>query len=75
VYNPFTKHPNAVGETYLQHMMVALKFHFILLYFSFTALVHAIFPFLCEFTVSDGIKKLSKKMTERADTAKNSGPF
>ena len=79
MYNPFTKHPNEVGETYFQHMCCAFKFHCTLLKLSmcalkfsfkleclaFCALVHAIFPFLCETTASDGIKELNDCMQKR----------
>ena len=65
MYNPFTKHPQTVNETYLQHMRCALGFHCTLLRLSFAALVHAIFPFLFKTTASDGIKKLNDCMKNR----------
>ena len=65
MYNPFTKHPNEVDETYFQHMRCALGFHFTLLRLSLCALVHAVFPFLCETTASDGIKELNDCMQNR----------
>ena len=65
IYKLFTEHPNSVNETYFQHMRCALSFHFTLLRLSFCALVHAIFPFLCETTASDGIKKLNDCMQNR----------
>ena len=65
MHNPFTKHPNEVGETYFQHMRCALRFHFTLLKLSLCALIHSIFPFLCEKTASDGIKELNYCMQKR----------
>ena len=65
MHNPFTKHPNEVGETYFQHMRCALRFHFTLLKLSLCALIHSIFPFLCEKTASDGIKELNECMQKR----------
>ena len=65
MHNPFTKHPKEVNETYIEHMCCAFKFHFTLLRLSMCALVHAIFPFLCETTASDGIKELNDCMQER----------
>ena len=65
MHNPFTKHPNEVGETYFQHMRCALRFHFTLLKLSLCALIHSIFPFLCEKTASDGIKELNDCMQKR----------
>ena len=63
--NIFTEHPNSVDETYLQHMRCALGFHFILLRLSLCALIHAIFPFWCETTASNGIKELNDCMQNR----------
>ena len=63
--NPFTDHPSKVDETYFEHMKCAFKFFYTLFGLSFTALVHAVFPFLFEFTASDGIKKLNDCMQDR----------
>ncbi len=63
--NLFTEHPHSVGETYFEHMRCAIKFHYTLLKLSMCALIHAIFPFLCETTASDGIKKLNNCMQKR----------
>ena len=65
MYNPFTKHPKEVNESYLEHMWCAMKFHCTLLRLSLCALIHGIFPFLCETTASDGIKKLNDCMRNR----------
>ena len=65
MYNPFTKHPKKVNETYLEHMWCAIKFSCKLEYLAFCAFIHAIFPFLCETTASDGIKKLNDCMKNR----------
>ena len=65
MYNPFTKHPNSVNETYLEHMWCAVKFFIKLQLLSFVALVHSVFPFLFEYTASDGIKKLNDCMQDR----------
>ena len=63
--NIFTKHPNSVGETYLQHMWKAIKFSATLEWLAFCVFIHAIFPFWCEFTASEGVKKLNKVMQKR----------
>ena len=65
VGNPFTKHPNKVGETYLQHMWKAVKFSARIEWLSFCVLIHAIFPFWYEFTGSNGIKQLNKELQKR----------
>lgn len=63
--NPFTKHPHSVNETYLEHMWCAIKFSFKLECLACCAFIHAIFPFLCETTASDGIKELNDCMQKR----------
>ena len=65
MYNPFTKHPKSVDETYLQHMWCAIKFSIKLNYLSYIALVHSVFPFLFKTTASDGIKELNDCMEKR----------
>ena len=65
IYNPFTKHPKSVDETYLEHMKCAFKFFYKLLGLSLAALVHAIFPFLFQTTASNGVKKLNDCMKDR----------
>ena len=65
IYNPFTKHPKSVNETYFQHMKCAFTFFYTLLGLSLAALVHAVFPFLFEHTGSEGIKKLNSCLKKR----------
>ena len=67
LYNPFTKHPSSVNETYFEHMKCAFKFFYTLLGLSLAALVHAVFPFWFEFTSSNGIKKLNESMQDRRE--------
>ena len=69
MYNLFTKHPNSVDETYLEHMWCACKFFIKLQLLSFAALIHSVFPFLFEFTASNGVKELNDCMKERNDTS------
>lgn len=56
--NPFTEHPNAVGETYLQHFVVAVKISAKLFVSALACLTHAVFPFLFTTTASTKIKEL-----------------
>ena len=65
MYNPFTKHPNSVNETYLEHMKCTFKFFYTLLGLSLATLIHSVFPFLFEYTASNGIKKLNDCMQKR----------
>ncbi len=61
----FTEHPASVGETYTQHMGVALSFALPLTKAALGAFVHAMFPFLCTTTASDTVKGLHARMTRR----------
>ena len=63
--NPFTDHPSKVDETYFEHMKCAFRFFYTLFGLSLAALVHAIFPFMFEFTASGGVKKLNDCMKDR----------
>ena len=65
IYNPFTKHPKSVDETYFQHMKCAFTFFYTLLGLSLAALVHSVFPFLFQTTASRGVKKLNDCMKDR----------
>jgi hypothetical protein len=61
----FTEHPHAVGESYFEHMHVALSFAGPLLKAGFAALVHAVLPFLCATTASTTVKRLHARMINR----------
>ncbi|WP_299196454.1 DUF6356 family protein [uncultured Erythrobacter sp.] len=67
----FTQHPASIGETYGQHFAHASGFGVAMLSGGFACLVHAVFPWLCERTGSDTIRRLYRSMvTNRADIAK-----
>jgi hypothetical protein len=61
----FTEHPDAVGESYFEHMHVALSFAVPLLTAGLAALVHAVLPFLCVTTASATVKRLHARMINR----------
>ncbi len=61
----FTEHPDAVGESYFEHMRVALSFAGPLLKAGLAALVHAVLPFLCVTTASATVKRLHARMVSR----------
>ena len=42
----FTEHPESVGETYIQHFFVAIRFSLKLFISSIAALIHAFIPAL-----------------------------
>lgn len=53
--NPFTDHPHSAGETYVEHMRVALGFFRQLMGASLAALVHALLPMFHKTTASDRV--------------------
>jgi hypothetical protein len=61
----FTEHPGSVGESYFEHMGVALSFAGPLLLAGLAALVHAALPFLCTTTASGTVKRLHARMINR----------
>lgn len=63
--NAFTAHPRSVGESYWQHMRFALGFAGTLFVAAGAALVHALFPFLCEKTGSTLVKRLYARVANR----------
>ena len=72
--NPFTDHPAAVGETYLEHFGVAGRYAGRLFAAGFCAAVHAVFPFLFEKTASNAIKAMYGNMTKRGATQPLAAP-
>tara|TARA_E500000331_G_scaffold18398_1_gene16258 strand:+ start:317 stop:526 length:210 start_codon:yes stop_codon:yes gene_type:complete len=68
MYNPFTKHPHSVGETYFEHMKKAIKYGLRIQLISLMIFVHATFPFLFEHDASDEIEKINKELQYRRKT-------
>jgi hypothetical protein len=75
--NFFTAHPETVGETYWQHMAVALSFAGALFGAAFAALVHAFFPAWFEKTASAKITCLHDRMVcnRKNQTARKDAAF
>ena len=63
--NLFTEHPATVGETYWQHMLMALKFSGNCALASVCLFVHSFFPFLFKDTGSGIIKNLFQIMVKK----------
>ena len=59
--NIFTKHPKEVGETYFQHLWIALKYSFKLLLLFIITFIHSIFPFIFKTTTSAKIIEMAEK--------------
>ncbi|TDJ40460.1 MAG: hypothetical protein E2O54_08005 [Gammaproteobacteria bacterium] len=58
----FSEHPNAVGESYLMHMLQATRFAGRLLLAGGACLIHAVLPFLFVKTASETIAELYDRM-------------
>jgi Family of unknown function (DUF6356) len=66
----FTEHPDAVGESYREHMRVALSFAGPLALGAMAAFVHAFVPFLFVSTASATVRRLHCALDEpRAEGA------
>ena len=63
--NIFTKHPQEVGETYLEHLFNAVRFAFTFLLLFVVALIHSIFPFLFTKTASCVIQEMARHIEKR----------
>lgn len=61
----FTQHPYNVGETYFQHAKFAIHCGIKLLVLGVLAIIHGLFPFLFETTISNEVQKLTKSFEER----------
>src|SRR5512145_2270510 len=58
----FMEHPASVGETYLEHLGLALWFGLRMMLGGLACLLHAVFPFLCVRTGSSCIEALHDRM-------------
>jgi hypothetical protein len=65
VNNPFTKHPEEIGENYLQHLWFAARISWLAFKVSVIALVHAFLPFLFQKTASEMLENLNEGINKR----------
>lgn len=61
----FLSHPETVNESFLEHMVFALRFSGALFLAAFAALIHAIIPCLFEKTASKMIATLYEQTRNR----------
>ena len=61
----FTAHPHKVGESYFQHLCIAMRFSFQLFFLAVILFIHALFPFLLETKGSDKVLNLADDMNSR----------
>ena len=62
--NPFTAHPRAVGETYLQHAFFACRYGAKMTLGGIAAFLHGLMPFLFETTGSRVTRELNATLEE-----------
>ena len=55
----FTEHPSSLNETYLQHMLAALKIARMMLLAGSACLIHSVFPFLFTNFANDTVRRLN----------------
>jgi hypothetical protein len=60
--NPFTDHPTAVGESYVEHFAVSSGVGMRMIRAGLACLVHAVFPFAFQKTGSSEIKRLHERI-------------
>ena len=65
----FTRHPEAVGETYGQHMGVAFSFGVTLIGAGLACLIHGILPFAFARTGSNTVRRLNARLGRRCALA------
>lgn len=63
--NLFTDHPNAVGESYAEHLNEATNIGLAMVVGGFACLIHGLLPFLFVKTGTSVILGLSEKCAER----------
>jgi Family of unknown function (DUF6356) len=69
VKNPFTAHPDSVGETYLQHCLFACRYGAKMAAGGIAAMLHGILPFLFSTTGSRITRELNATLEESAARA------
>jgi len=67
--NPFTAHPNDVGETYAQHAVFAMRYGAKMALGGLAALAHGLCPFLFRTTAS----RITDELAATLEAARNRG--
>ncbi len=65
VKSAFLSHPHSVGESYFEHLRMALGFAGALFITALAAVVHALIPCLCETTARRRIYALNTRLQAR----------
>jgi hypothetical protein len=64
ITSAFTEHPASVGESYLQHLRMALTFGVRMVFGGLACIVHALLPFLFVRTGSRCVQQLHECMVQ-----------
>ncbi len=64
----FLSHPRAVGESYFEHLLVALRFGLTMVIGGIACMIHGIFPKLCTTTGSQTVCALYNRMVAHRRT-------
>ncbi len=62
--NPFTAHPQDVGESYLEHAVFACRYGVKMTIGGFAAFLHGLFPFLFQTTGSRITRELNATLED-----------
>jgi hypothetical protein len=65
VLKAFTQHPDAVGETYLEHLAQAWRFAGLLAAAAVACLLHGLLPFAFQTSGSRRVRDLHERMAAR----------
>jgi len=68
--NPFTAHPNDVGESYLEHCVFACRYGVKMTLGGLAAVLHGLFPFLFKTTGSRITRELNETLEASAARAR-----
>ena len=68
--NPFTAHPNDVGESYLEHCAFACRYGVKMTLGGVAAVLHGLFPFLFQTTGSRITRELNSTLEASAARAR-----
>jgi Family of unknown function (DUF6356) len=61
----FLAHPRSAGQGYLEHMRFAWSFGLTMAVGSVAALLHGLFPFLCQTAAGDRVRMLHARLSGR----------
>lgn len=61
----FLAHPRSAGQGYFEHMRFAWSFGATMAVGTVAALVHGLFPFLCQTAAGDRVRMLFARLSDR----------